>query len=46
MTQENKYKSIPIEQINELTAIYKDYLYITRQHEQMLQTKTKNRQEE
>lgn len=41
MTQENKYKSIPIEQINELTAIYKDYLYITRQHEQMLQTKTK-----
>ena len=39
MTDNNKqiYKSIPQSQIDDLTAIYDDYLYVARMHEQLLQ---------
>lgn len=39
MTDNNKqiYKSIPQSQIDDLTSIYDDYLYVARMHEQLLQ---------
>ncbi len=38
MIQNKKYKSIPLNQIEELTAIYDDYLYISRQQERIINT--------
>lgn len=35
---DEKYKSIPQSHIDELTAIYTDYLYMSREHEAVLQT--------